>query len=128
MLSQHGYIKANAKEALSQRLEGSASRKMANIRVCWEGNGSPRYDGKTQDVAVKWVVKEDRDDMAVGKTVRVKWGRGGRIWMAIVVDFLRSTTEDDDGGHAKTTTSLHGKLAGSSVDFYKHNSHTSNGR
>ena len=84
---------------------------MANIRVRWEGNGSPRYDGKTQDVAVKWVVKEDGDDLAVGKTVRVKWGRCGRIWLAMVVDLLRSTTEDenvDDGVRVRTTSSLQG--------------------
>ena len=30
------------------------------IRLRWEGNGSVRYDGKTQDVTLKFIVPEDR--------------------------------------------------------------------
>ena len=54
------------------------------IRLRWEGNGSVRYDGKTQDVALKFIVPEDRTATA-GKIVRVKWGRQSRVWKAVVV-------------------------------------------
>lgn len=56
------------------------------VRLRWEGNGSTRYDGKTQDVAVKFIIPEDRSKTAVaGNTVRVKWGRQSRVWRAVVV-------------------------------------------
>ena len=54
------------------------------IRLWWEGNRSVRYDGKTQDVALKFIVPEDRN-ATVGKTVRVRWGRQSRVWKAVVV-------------------------------------------
>ena len=54
------------------------------IRLRWEGNGSVRYDGKTQDVASRFIVPEDRNATA-GKTVRVKWVRQSRVWKAVVV-------------------------------------------
>ncbi len=53
----------------------------------WEGNGSTRFDGVTQDVALKLVVQEDAVSVRAGGTVRVKWGRGSqaRIWKGDVV-------------------------------------------
>ena len=54
------------------------------IRLRWEGNGSVRYDEKTQDVASRFIVPEDRNATA-GKTVRVKWVRQSRVWKAVVV-------------------------------------------
>ncbi len=57
------------------------------IRVRWEGNESTRFDGVTQDVALKLVVPEDAVSARVGGTVRVKWGRGSRarFWKGVVV-------------------------------------------
>ena len=54
------------------------------ICLRWEGNGSVRYDGKTQDVVLRFIVPEDRNATA-GKIVRVKWGHQSRVWKAVVV-------------------------------------------
>ena len=43
-----------------------------------------QYDGKTQDVALRFIVPEDRNATA-GKIVRVKWGRQSRVWKAVAV-------------------------------------------
>ena len=67
---------------------------MEEIRVRWEGNNSSMYDGKTQDIALKYVVEEDHANIAVGKSVKVKWGRSSQIWKAVVVDtFAQSESE-----------------------------------
>ena len=58
------------------------------VRVRWEGNNSRKYDGRVQDIAVKFVEKEDMDGLAVGALVRVRWGRQMRTWRAVVVDLL----------------------------------------
>ena len=63
------------------------------IRVRWEGSGSVRYDGKTQDVARRYVVVEDLEGVAVGNLVRVKWGRRSRVWRGVVVDLLDEDLE-----------------------------------
>ena len=44
------------------------------------------YDGKTQDIALKYMVEEDRADISVGKPVKVKWGWSTQIWKAVVVN------------------------------------------
>ena len=62
------------------------------IRLRWEGNSSPRYDGVTQDVALKYVFREDLVNIEVGSIVRVKWGRRSRVWKGIVVDLLQSAS------------------------------------
>ena len=52
------------------------------------------YDGKTHDIALKYVVEEDRTNIAVGKSVKVKWGRSSWIWKAVVVNtFAQSESE-----------------------------------
>ena len=55
------------------------SARKEEIRVRWEGNNSLMYDGKTQDIALKYVVEEDRANIAVGKLVKVKWGRSSQF-------------------------------------------------
>ena len=58
------------------------------VRLRWEGNGSTCYDGKTQDVAVRFLVPEvgnKTTTVQVGNTVRVRWGRQSRVWKAVVV-------------------------------------------
>ena len=54
------------------------------IRLRWERNRSVRYDGKTQDVTLKFIVPKDKNATA-GKTVHVRWGRQSRVWKAVVV-------------------------------------------
>ena len=54
------------------------------IRLQWEGNGSMRYDGKTQDVVLRFIAPEDRNATAE-KIVCVKWGRQSGVWKAVVV-------------------------------------------
>ena len=54
------------------------------IRLRWEGNGSVRYDRKTQDAALRFIVPKDRNT-TVGKIVCVKWGQQSRVWKAVVV-------------------------------------------
>ena len=41
------------------------------VRVRWEGNNSQMYDDRVQDIALKFVEKEDMDGLAVGAVVRV---------------------------------------------------------
>ena len=77
----------------SHRLEGRARGRMANIRVRWEGNGSPRYDGKMQDVAVKWVQggrgrPGGREDGA---------GQVGKVWADMAGDGGGLTSINDRG-------------------------------
>ena len=45
---------------------------MSEIRVRWEDNGSSKYDGVTQDISRRFVIKEN---VAVGDIVTIKWGR-----------------------------------------------------
>ena len=40
---------------------------MEEIRVRWGGNNSPMYDGKTRDIALKYMVEEDRANISGGK-------------------------------------------------------------
>ena len=54
------------------------------ICLWWEGNGSVQYNGKTQDVTLRFIVPEDRNATA-GKIVRAKWGCQSRVWKAVVV-------------------------------------------
>ena len=61
------------------------------IRVRWEDNGSLKYDGVTQDISRKFVVQEN---VAVGDSVTIKWGRRAHVWKAVVVDLL---DDDNDG-------------------------------
>ncbi len=63
------------------------------IRLRWEENGSPKYDGITQDITRKYLTNPD--SVAVGDRVMVRWGKRGKVWKAVVVDLL----EDDDGKH-----------------------------
>ncbi len=73
------------------------------VWVRWEGNGSTRYDGRVQDIAHRFVVKEDVVGMAVGSTISVQWGR--RRWAAVVVDLLDEEPEEaaDDGDSDEAT-------------------------
>ena len=64
------------------------------IRLRWEGNNSRKFDGVTQDLEAKHLLPADRQDAAVGKVVRVKWGRGKRLWRAIVVDLLDAEEQE----------------------------------
>ena len=59
------------------------------VRLRWEGNGSTRYDGKTQDVAVRFLVPEvgnktttvqvgEHSTREVGPPVQGVEGSGGR--------------------------------------------------
>ena len=66
------------------------------IRVRWEDNGSLKYDGVTQDISRKFVVQEN---VAVGDSVTIKWGRRARVWKAVVVDLL---DDDNDGKQLQT--------------------------
>ncbi len=72
-----------------------ASETHEMIRLKWSGNGSSRYDGKTQDVERRFVMAEDQEEMAAGSTVRVRWGRQGRTWSAVVVSLLDTEPESD---------------------------------
>ncbi len=69
------------------QVRANMSTSRQQIRVRWEGNGSTRFDGVTQDIALKLVVPEDAVTIRVGGTVRVKWGRGSRarFWKGVVV-------------------------------------------
>ena len=60
------------------------------LRVIWVNNKSSRYDGKEQDIAVRYVIPECRSGMKVGSRIRVWLGRGkkARVWTAVVVDLL----------------------------------------
>ena len=49
----------------------------------WESNSSPMYDGKTQDIALKYVVEEDHANITVGKPLKVKWGQSSR-WQEFI--------------------------------------------
>ena len=62
---------------------------MSEIHVRWEDNGSLKYDGVTQDR--KFVVEEN---VAVGDSVTIKWGRRAQVWKAVVVDLL---DDNNDG-------------------------------
>ena len=42
---------------------------IVRVRVRWQGNKSPKYDGRVEDENF-----EDRAGLCVGKTVRVHWG------------------------------------------------------
>ncbi len=66
------------------------------VQVRWHGNNSTRYDGRIQDLAVRFVVEEDRIGMAVGYIVRVNCGKQARTWTAVVVDMLDDEAEADD--------------------------------
>ena len=67
---------------------------MEEICVRWEGNNSSMYDGKTQNIALKYVAEEDRVNIAVGKSVKVKWGWSSQICKAVVVDtFAQNESE-----------------------------------
>ena len=73
---------------------------MEEICVRWEGNNSSMYDGKTQNIALKYVAEEDRVNTAVGKSVKVKWGWSSRIWKAVVVDtFAQNESEPSPPRH-----------------------------
>ncbi len=61
----------------------------------WEGNDSSMYDGKTQDIARKYVL-QDVDSVAVGGMIEVKWGRRSRLWRGVVVDLLAEDQDEDD--------------------------------
>ena len=50
------------------------SSNVQRVRVRWFGNGSRRYDGKTEDVEVDAIIEEDRVGLAVGRTVRMPCG------------------------------------------------------
>ena len=65
------------------------------VRVRWEGNNSRKYDGRVQDIAVKFVEEEDMNGLTVGAVVRVRWGRQMRRWRAVVVDLLRGEPSPD---------------------------------
>ena len=41
------------------------------VWVRWEGNNSRKYDGRAQDIAVKFVEEEDMNRLTVGAVVRV---------------------------------------------------------
>ncbi len=58
------------------------------VRVKWGGNDSSRYDGKTQDIERRFILSEYLDGMAVGSTIKLRWGKQSRIWTAVVVDLL----------------------------------------
>ena len=73
------------------------------IRLRWEGNGSVRYDGETQDVALKFIVPEDRTATA-GKIERVKWGHQSREWKAVVVGL---EADPEPRKRAATTERVH---------------------
>ncbi len=74
-----------------------SSDEVKEIRVKWQGNHSSMYDGKTQDIASKYLL-QDVDSVAVGYDVEVKWGRRSRLWRGVVVDLLEDQDEDDDDG------------------------------
>ena len=65
------------------------------VRVRWEGNNSRKYDGRVQDIAVKFVEEEDMNRLTAGAVVRVRWGRQMRRWRAVVVDLLRGESSQD---------------------------------
>ena len=66
------------------------SSNVQRVRVRWFGNGSRRYDGKTEDVEVDAIIEEDRVGLAVGRTVRMPWGQ--YLLTATVEDLLRDPT------------------------------------
>ncbi len=80
------------------------------IRLKWSGNGSSHYDGKVQDVERRFVVAEDHEELGVGSTVRVWWGRQERQWAAVVVSLLDDKQIDesdgDDGAADEEATTL----------------------
>ena len=48
------------------------------VAIRWCGNGSPRYDGRVNQVPLKTIFADDvAAGLEVGKLVRVKWGGGG---------------------------------------------------
>ena len=53
------------------------------LTIKWVGNNSRKYDGVVHLIDVKHVHPEDVPNMAVGNTIRVKWG--GRTWRGEVV-------------------------------------------
>ena len=70
--------------------------KQQMVRVRWEGNNSRKYNGRVQDITVKFVEEEeDVNRLTVGAVVRVQWGRQMRRWRAVVVDLLRGESSPD---------------------------------
>jgi len=67
------------------------------IRLKWEGNSSPHYDGVTQDVAREHMFPKD---LHIGQTVRVKWGRSLKVWTGVVMDLL---TKDSSSKHVPSS-------------------------
>lgn len=50
------------------------------VAIRWCGNGSPRYDGRVNQVLLKTIFADDvAAGLEVGKLVRVKWGGGGEL-------------------------------------------------
>ena len=65
------------------------------VRVRWEGNNSRKYDGRVQDIAVKFVEEEDMNGLTVGAVVTVRRERQMRRWRVVVVDLLHGEPSPD---------------------------------
>lgn len=63
---------------------------IARVRVRWQSNKSPKYDGRVEDMSIDSISAEDRADLCVGKTIRVHWGL--RVWTGEVLKVFEEPT------------------------------------
>ena len=85
-------IEVKSKGQFTDTVSAALKIDQKQIRVRWEGNGSSRYDGRVQDVEVRFVEKEDTATLEEGSTVCVCLKKGARTWTAVVVNLSPAQT------------------------------------
>ncbi len=67
-----------------------------------------KWGGQRFNIERRFILSEYLDGMAVGSTIKMRWGKQSRVWTAVVVD-LPPLRREDEPAESATTAESKGK-------------------